>query len=152
MRYLSAHISFVTELWNEVLCERLAHLTDWMKYWKSFLWPDWKLCLHMRSCMAFGGTLAHKSYSSNSLIWVISLDWSPKQANRPTEVCSQQLHCFLKLNLKEFSFLHFIVFFGDSESLLSGLSDWNFLTKVLHKIKVWAVVTTNWSIKILYSM
>lgn len=63
-----------------------------MKYWKTFYWSDWKLCT--LSWFSIGGTLADKSYSSNNLIWVISLDQSSKQANRPAEIWTEhQLHC-----------------------------------------------------------
>lgn len=46
---------------------------------ENFLVPRLK-AEHICSCIPTGGTLAHESYSSNSLIWVISPDQSSKQA------------------------------------------------------------------------
>lgn len=92
MGYLSAHISLLQR------SEMKPPLSPW--HIQQTRWNIGKLstaqiesCACIRSCIPIGSTLAHKSYSSNNLIWVISLDQSSKQANRPTEVWTEQLHC-----------------------------------------------------------
>lgn len=77
--------------WNPDWASGTSNRPD--KTLETFLCSNWKQCMHICSCIPTGGTLAHESYSSNSLIWVISLDQSSKQANRPTEVCREQCHC-----------------------------------------------------------
>lgn len=92
MHYLSAHISLLQR----------SKLSPSMSPWQ-IQQTRWNIgkpstaqiesCACIRSYIPIGGTLAHKSYSSNNLIWVISLVQSYKQANRPAEVWTEHIHC-----------------------------------------------------------